>query len=202
MNNIPVADLKSCHPYKRISWSAIFIGALVGVGLGFLLNIFGLAIGIAAFSLSNAGALTLTLGGLIGLIIGIIVSMGVAGYAAGYLGRLYVPRRNLGIIYGFATWSLALILSSFLAAHLSDYVMTYSEGITKAQLVTQGSDTGVEPTAVKENSPARSNTQNANLKLAPSDLAWSALIVFILFFIGAVSTCVGACYGMVCQRDD
>jgi len=29
------------HTYKRISWTAIFIGALVGLGLGFLLNLFG-----------------------------------------------------------------------------------------------------------------------------------------------------------------
>jgi MFS family permease len=200
MENIPVADLNSCHSYKRISWSAIIIGALVGVGLGFLLNVFGIAIGLTAFTLSNAGALTLTIGGILGLIVGIIAAMGVAGYVAGYLGRLYAPRRNLGILYGFATWSLALILSAFLAAHLSDYVTSYSEGITKAQLVTQDSDSGVEP-ASQDNQP-NAEVKNASLKVSPSDLAWSAFIVFALFFIGAVSSCVGASCGMVCKHED
>ncbi|MDI9818552.1 MULTISPECIES: hypothetical protein [unclassified Legionella] len=188
------------HPFKRISWTAIFMGALVGLGLGFLLNLFGLAIGLSAFTLDNQGAMILAIGGMIGIIIGIIVSMVVAGYTAGYLGRLYCPKRNLGILYGFTTWSVALILSAVAAGHFSHYVAAYSSPVSNPIIITmdpaQPAQVGTEGTAGIANAPPiRANVPADNL-------AWSAFIVFILFFIGAVSACVGAHWGMSCRRDD
>ncbi len=48
---------------KRISWSAILIGAIVAVGLGFLLNMFCLAIGLSAFTLDDQGKTVVAVGG-------------------------------------------------------------------------------------------------------------------------------------------
>lgn len=45
---------KSTHDYqnyeKRVSWSAIIAGAFVGLGISFLLYVFGAAIGLSSFT--------------------------------------------------------------------------------------------------------------------------------------------------------
>lgn len=190
------------HQLIRLSWSAIFAGALVILGLGFLLNLFGLAIGLTAVTLSKDGANVMAIGGLIGILIGVIASMLVAGYASGYLGRLYCPNRNLGILYGFTTWSLGLILSAAVAVPLSSYVSAYTTTISHSTLVVTGTNkTGavaVESTPSSENK----NQQNIKVSASPSSLAGAAFIVFALFFIGAFFTCIGACWGMSCKRED
>lgn len=195
------------HHFKRISWSAVLVGALIGVGLGFLLNLFSLAIGLTAFNLNQAGTLVLAAGGFIGLIIGVIVSMFVAGYAAGYLGRFYCPQRNLGIVYGFTTWSLALLLAAVLGAQMSSYLSTYSNSISKSVLVispvSKTEAATSEPVMIKSVSTPNANNQKALTVTAPSNsLTYGAFCVFLLFFIGAVSACVGGCCGMKCKRDD
>ncbi|KTD16541.1 hypothetical protein [Legionella jordanis] len=189
------------HPFKRVSWTAIFAGALVGVGLGFLLNVFGFAIGLSAFTLNNQGATVLAIGGLIGIIIAVVVSMVVAGYTAGYLGRLYCPQRNLGILYGFLTWSVALILSAILAGHVSNFVGGYTNAATNSVNVSSQNANTVTPQITAQNQNASGNT-NVNVNASPRSLAWAAFIIFILFFIGAVSTCFGAHWGMSCRRED
>ena len=83
------------HPFKRISWTAIFVGAIVGMGLSFLLNLFGIAIGLSAFIVGSDDVIILAVGGIIGIMIGLIVSMLAAGYAAGYLSRFYCHNETL-----------------------------------------------------------------------------------------------------------
>lgn len=74
------------HLHNRISWSAILIGALVGIGLTFLLNLFCVAIGVSVFTVGNDGAIALVVDGIVSMLVGIIAAMVAAGYAAGYLG--------------------------------------------------------------------------------------------------------------------
>jgi hypothetical protein len=190
-------------PFKRVSWSAIFAGALVGMGLGFLLNLFGFAIGLSAFTLNEQGAAVLAVGGLIGVIIAVIASMATAGYTAGFLGRLYCPHRNLGILYGFLTWSVALVLSAILAGHVSNFVGGYTTAAASSVNIT--SKNNMTPSVNVQSTPTTGNaagTQNVNVNTTPRNLAWTAFIIFILFLIGAISACAGACWGMTCRRED
>ncbi|WP_419420592.1 hypothetical protein ACNVED_04625 [Legionella sp. D16C41] len=195
------------YPYgKRISWSAVFVGALVGVGLGFLLNLFGIAIGLTAFTVnSNTGATAVAVGGLIGMLIGIIASMVAAGYTAGYLGRHYAPKRNTGIIYGFTTWTLSLLLSAIVTAHIGNYVSNYTNTMAHTGGSTVGAKNNTMATAA--NSLTATSTQAGNggqnaVAASPESLAVSAFIVFALFFIGAIACCFGAVWGMNCKRVD
>ncbi|KTC93136.1 MULTISPECIES: hypothetical protein [Legionella] len=225
VNETPnVTNLHSC---KRLSWTAVFVGAIVGVGLSFLLGLFGAAIGLSIFSMGANGVTTLAVGGLIGIVLSIIVSMLVAGYTAGYLGRLYCPRRNLGVLYGFTAWSVALMLSALLTTHMSAYLSPYSAG--PAAQVNVGSPqalpssqapTTVAPTkgtnatsTTTENTSSpltvqtsASQSSNGNqvitVQASPNALAWGAFIFFGLFFIGAFFCCIGACWGMNCRRED
>ncbi|KTD07643.1 hypothetical protein [Legionella jamestowniensis] len=198
-----ITETNHCHHvFKRISWTAIFVGALVGVGLGFLLNLFGIAIGLSLFTLNQEGATVLAIGGLIGLLIGVIASMIVAGYAAGYLGRLYCPKRNLGILYGFTTWVISLILGAIMAGHMSSYVSTYTTHVSRAVATTQTTT----PNVTRDETSNQTTTAPAGTavpaNVSPDSLAWGAFMIFVLFFIGAVSTCIGACWGMSCKRED
>src|SRR5687767_10657531 len=75
-----------CRP-KAISWTAILAGALVGMGLTFLLNTFSIGIGLSLVRTTEDGLTSLAIGGFIGLLIGAIVSMFAAGFTAGCLGK-------------------------------------------------------------------------------------------------------------------
>ena len=207
MINEPLAIHEShchVHPFQRICWSAIFVGALVGVGLGFLLNLFSIAIGLSVVTINKEGAVALAIGGLIGVAIAVIASMITAGYAAGYLGRRYCPKRNLGILYGFITWSVALLLSATIMAHASQYVSAYAHTIAGPTVMISSPDTNGLRTLTVESTTSTVGKEQpvAKVIVSPGNLSCGAFILFGLFFIGALSTCVGACWAMTCERDD
>lgn len=196
--NYPEHAHCTVHPFKSILWTAILAGALVGVGLGFLLNLFGIAIGLSAFTLNN-GAYALAIGGLLGILIGIIASMLAAGYTAGYLGRLYNPNKKLGILYGFLTWTLSLLLGAVLAAHTSDYFGSYTRNNVNGPISVSTQNNKATPTANIQSTGSPTNPAlNVHIDAAPKHLAWTAFLIFALFFIGAISTCIGASWGMSC----
>lgn len=193
---VPVEQHCHTHPFKRICWTAIFVGALVGLGLGFLLHLFGIAIGLSAVTMNKEGGAALAMGGALGILISVIVAMFLSGYAAGYLGRPLCPKRNLGILYGFTTWSVSLLLAAALMSHMSQYASNYSQnflGTTANQKM--GKNTEV---IVAENKGAT----EALVITTASQLSSAACILFGLFFIGAISSCVGACCAMKCKKTD
>jgi hypothetical protein len=182
---------------SHLCWSAIFAGAFVGIGLGFLLHLFSVAIGLSAYSSgTDTGAQTILIGGMLGLLIGVIVSMGAAGYVAGYLGRLKHCYCHGGIIYGFVTWSMALVLSAVLIIPLTHYMSFYKYSLA---------NTVVAKTSTSQNMSSQAQQGNSATpledKATPKELAWSGWIMFVLFFIGAFASCLGACFGMICKRE-
>lgn len=201
---VKIPEQHYCNPYKRISWSAILIGALVGLGLSFLLNLFGIAIGLSAFTVDSEGGVALVAGGVIALIISTIAAMVVSGYAAGYLGRYYSPQRNLGIVYGFATWSAALVLSAVIGAHVSSYVTSYTNTISRSTVVMDHHNNAPASLVVHHDDNTNNDANQRSMKATTSadTLAWGAFSVFVLFFIGAIAACIGACWGMSSQRQD
>ncbi len=185
----------SVFPFKRISWTAIFVGALVGLGLTFLLTLFSVAIGLSAVTVNKSGTSAIAIGGLCGIAIAIVASMITAGYASGYLGRIYAPKRNLGILYGFTTWGVSLLLCTAVWSHIGQYAATYSQSVI-------GSTVVIENMGSAATNKDNSEQKTTKTKLPSANMACSAYIIFGLFFLGAFSTCFGACCGMRCERDD
>ena len=185
------------HLYlKCISWSAIVVGALVGIGLSFLLNLFSVAIGLSIVTTSKEGMMSLAIGGFVGLVISSIVSMFFAGTAAGYLGRSYCAKRNLGVLYGFTTWSLALILTALLTSHIGHYVSNYSDFITNPTVIVVTHDRNMP--AMSQSTQNNTSVVTVNAQKATNNLGITSFLIFILFFVGAIASCFGGYFGMAC----
>ncbi len=125
--------------------------------------------------------------------------MGAAGYVAGYLGRFQQCYCHGGVIYGFVTWSLALALSALLIMPFTKYSMFYKYSLAHSVVSkATASPTTPAPTAAE---PKKMMNDLASKPTTPSALAWSAWIMFILFFIGALSSCIGACCALCCRKE-
>ena len=194
-----VVTHQQCIARPHICWSAIFAGSFVGVGLGFLLHLFGIAIGLSAYSSSSSGATAVAIGGLLGLLIGVIVAMGTAGFVAGYLGRFHHCYCHGGVIYGFVTWSVALVLSAALVVLLNNYMSFYTNSLISSPAIAHIDSTNkVSSSTVELDKVVAHKTAAVTL----TELAWIGWIIFTLFFIGAIASCIGACWGMCCKREE
>lgn len=167
---------------KCLSWKPIFAGALVAIGLTFLLNLFSVAIGLTAFTTGSDGVEKLALSGLIATSIGVVASMFAAGWLTGYLGKHYCTKRHLGALYGFLAWCVALIIAIFLASHAQEYVRFYGHFISGTTVQMAGSTVA--------------GTVTASAELSPNTLVISTYIIFILFFLSAFSCSLGGHAGM------
>jgi hypothetical protein len=188
--------LESTHKCgaRCVSWTAIVIGSLIGIGLSFLLNLFSIAIDLSSFSTTQDGLITFAIGGFIGLAIGAFASMFVAGWVAGYLGRGFCIHRNFGALYGFATWSFALILMVLLTSHASGFTAYHTNFETS--LNPSVINTTISHSANPLEAAAttmRMSTQEENII---NNLGKTAFVTFILFFIGAVGSCIGGYFGL------
>jgi len=193
----------TCHiPHHRISWAAIFAGAFTGLGLGFLLQLFGMAINLSAYHVGSAGAeTTIAIGGFLGLLIGVFASMGTAGYVSGYLGKFHCTHHHAGAIYGFATWSLALLLAAVLMMPLSHYVSAWNNILAPHAAVSDMMSNPHEAAMDTDTEKKPANKAETPLsKAAPTTLAGSSWMLFILFFLGAFASCIGGCLGVGCRK--
>lgn len=195
----PNARLGWMH-HKCVSWSAIILGALVGVGLSFLINLFGLAIGLTAF-VTKDDTTSLAIGGFVGLIIGGVAAMFVAGWVSGYLARPACPKRHLGELYGFATWCLTLVFSIWLATGISDFVnrANYTvnpHGQSVMTTVNPNAPSATTAAGGTEGSQVTVNTANT-----VNPISVSIFATFFLFFIGALASAFGGRCGMRSRCD-
>lgn len=194
MNDIPVGREHRKCLFRCISWSAVIAGGLVGLGLSFLLNLFGVAIGLTAFSSTPDGITALAIGGFLGLLIGSFAVMFVAGWTAGYLGRPYTFNPDNGFVYGFLAWCLSLLLLVAFANPLANFVasMPGSPYDHTRGAVTRNYDQ--TPLATTD---ARNETEKKANETGKAGLA-----LFALFAIGALASCFGGHFGMRYRQDD
>ena len=204
-NCVVCKDGYTCgHKYvcgaRCISWSAIFVAALVALGLGFLLNLFSIAIGLSAYRMTPEGAQSLAMGGVVGLAIGGIAIMFFAGWIAGFLGRSRCYNHSCGGLYGFTTWCLALVITILLAAHVAKFVTTYKNFIAHPTYSSvQVTDNTAAPTV------STAPTANGDVAVVnPEKIAMDTFVVFLLFFLGALACTFGGHCGMrtCCKREE
>lgn len=190
---------KHIHCMRRPSWTAIFVGALVGVGIAFILNLFSVAIGLSALK-TNAGINTIAVGGFIGIAIATVVSTFVGGWTAGFLGKHFSLKNNLGVLYGFTSWCVALVITILLAFPTMKYVSIYSRFISNPTAMSWQPGMYHMQQQTMNTTPDTSANQASGMS-APNinTLAVGTFLIFVLFFLGALSSCFGGHFGM-CHR--
>ena len=100
---------------KRISWGAIFAGAVVAVVVGLLLNLLGLGIGLATFEFGpDDTAKGFGIAQAIWFTISSLASLFAGGWVAGHLSGL--PRRIDGALHGLVAWGLTTLLTVYLVS--------------------------------------------------------------------------------------
>jgi hypothetical protein len=190
-----------CCGIQCVSWSAIVAGALVSLGLNFLLNLFGIAIGLSALRTAHPGVMTLAVGGFMGLAIGVIAAMFFSGWVAGYLGRTCCFNRHCGALYGFITWCLSLLLTIVLAVHIGQFMSMRSHSLSHPTATVIVATINDDVSTLYEKNQKRTDftsneTTAINAEKAGNDLGKSLFLTFILFFLGAISSCFGGYCGL------
>jgi hypothetical protein len=131
------------RPFARVSWGAIFAGAVVALATQLVLTLIGGAIGLAILNPATGQSpsdTTLGVGAAIWLVISSLLSLFVGGYVAGRLGGTFN-----GWLHGLATWAtvttftlllLATAASGLVGAAfgLGAFAVSSSDKISRSQL--------------------------------------------------------------------
>lgn len=205
--------------HRSISWSAVFAGALVATGLGFLLHLFTTGLGLSSVTTDSAGMTSLAIGGFIWLLVTGYFSMFIAGWVSGILAQASA-QSHAGLLHGFTTWCIALIISIILATHASALINAaatplHGMNISAPTATAQPANThtastmevtadGVSMTDDQTNTPqATDNSQASNTsqgmtdaQKTSNDLGKGILATFFIFLVGAIGSCMGGYYGI------
>lgn len=203
MNQLSTTNSQHCYG-KRVSWSAIVVGALVMIGLNFLVNVFSASTGLAAFTTNQDGLTSLAIGGFIGMLIGVIAVMFVGGWLAGYLGKSFSNSSCSGITHGFAAWCLALVITivtmTQFAQFVSNNLYSMTEQTPGALRLTTGDKPPLAAQQTKNNTDTSNIETSVNAEKAANNLGNASFGIFILFLAGAITSCFGGYYGYRSQE--
>jgi hypothetical protein len=151
---------------SRISWGAIFAGALTAIVVAFLLNLLGLGIG-----LTTIDPMTETKP-FEGLGTGTLIWWGISNLAALFIGGMVagrmsgLPANSDGGLHGFLAWALYLIISFYLVtstiggifngmASAASSIFTQSDASKIAQALQNAEQQGTDNTNTSINSIKR-----------------------------------------------
>lgn len=194
----------NCQPSdKAISWNAVLGGAFVALGLTFLFNLLTIAIGLSLFTQNTAGKMILTYSGFAWILLGIFFILFISGWVAG---RIVSYKHSLhcanGVLHGFLCWTVYLIISLFVLSHMAS---DSAAVLIKSTLVYADTNTTeVEASNAVDPEDSTTSTQIAKNTQTTQNIHKRGLATFATFFIfllGAVGSCVGACYGIsACKK--
>lgn len=195
------AQLETGHSINCLSWSAVIVGALVAVALGFLLNIFGMAINLSAYTNTSEGTTTFVVAGFLSMVLSTMIVLFFSGWISGYLGRSYCLNPNFGLLYGLVTWCLALFLMVVLSSSVGDFMNSQYSSVTSSASERFANHTKhpLADTIQKgiKGIGGASHQSSAHSETADNkDVSKALYLVFILFFVGAISSCYGGYVGM------
>lgn len=132
----------------RVSWGAIFAGAISAIALTALLSLLGLGIGLGSFDPaqgdSAAGVPKMTL---LWWAVVSILATGIGGFIAARLAG--IPRSLTGALHGLAVWSVATIVTLWLATTAVGFALgAASSVVSTTARVASGAVTTVGGAAV------------------------------------------------------
>jgi hypothetical protein len=178
------------HHLGHITWTAIIIGTLVALGIGFLFSLFNVGIGLYSFTMDPQMLGNIAIVGYIWLIISGIITLFIAGWVAGRIGSFSHLKRKFGILFGFSTWTLALIVTLAMTSHINSLVPSRVH-IVSPPAATSGMIQTVSGPNITVNTEKVTNT-----------IGKITLATFVLFLLSAIASCVGGYVGMRVHPED
>lgn len=179
---------------KRLSWTAVISGAIVGFGVNFLLNLLSLAIGLSSFSYTSLNSISFSLPGFSGFIIVAIISMFATGWVAGILSNTQVQLKWWGALYGFIAWGICLIFTTLIITNMIQFSIFHSNFTSQPNFVsiriTNDAPMLTEVKTSTDRIPAAVESE-----MATKTIILNAYVTFSLFLIGAISSGVGGYLG-------
>lgn len=131
---------------ERMSWGAIFGGAVAALGLWMMLSSFGVAVGLTSIdpqdpgSLKSAGMFT-GIWNLVAAIAALLVGGLVAGRAGG------AETRVGGALHGLVMWGLAMLAGAWLAGNILSSAVNTAVSVGSAVAQTAGAAVGAAASA-------------------------------------------------------
>ena len=127
-------------PVRRISWGAIFAGAVVAITVQLILSLLGTSIGMSTIDPlqhSSPDASTFGIGAGIWWGISSIISLFAGGWVAGHLAG--VPDKTDAMLHGIVTWGLATIATVYLLASIVGSIVSGGASVAGAAATAAGS---------------------------------------------------------------
>ncbi|WP_225000165.1 hypothetical protein [Cesiribacter sp. SM1] len=143
--------------FRRISWGAIFAGALVAIVVMLLLNLLGIGIGLGSINpVEESNAFSgLGTGAIIWWVVSNLIAIFAGGYVAGRLAG--VPLRTASTLHGILAWCLYTLVSFWILTTAIGSIISGVGSIMSGAISAAGS--GIE--AVSGNS-GNNQDQNSN----------------------------------------
>jgi hypothetical protein len=182
---------KKIIPY--ISWSAVYAGAITGVGLNFLMNLLALGLGLASFSVSVSGETRFSGWGFLSFVISALCAMFTTGWVAGKLTPHILEKRRWGLFYGFLSWSLLLIFTVILITNFIQYAAFHSNFTSNLIEIKLRNSAPMLTTTTAHAIP--NSPLSLNIETHKKVITLNALLTFLLFFIGAIASALGGLLG-------
>ncbi|WP_133140856.1 hypothetical protein [Legionella genomosp. 1] len=185
---------KNNRKENKLNWSALFAGAIGGVGLNFLLNLLALAIGLSSFSIAQDGSTRFSFAGYSLFCFSAFIAMFFTGWLAGKLSSGLLLKKTWGMVHGFLAWCLLLLFTVMLITNLIQYTAFHAN--FTSNLV------GIK---ISANSPMVTETQSEHkgvsaipdTEKAKKILRINSFQTFFLFLTGALASCLGGYLGFV-----
>lgn len=178
---------------KPISWTAILAGALVGVGVNFLLNLLALGLAMACFSVALSGKTEFSFFGFMWFWFSAILAMFTTGWVAGILTPPLLPHRAWGILYGFLAWALLLIITVIIITNMIQFTAfhgNFTSNLVAVKLTNNAPMLTETVSGKVANAPL-----SINLELGKKVIVLNAFLTFLLFCTGGIASCIGGYLG-------
>lgn len=155
---------------SRVSWGAIFAGAVIALGTMILLGMMGSAIGFGSIDPGTGNPFSgIGIGAAIWWIITSVVALGIGGFVAGRLSG--IPDKSSSSAHGAAVWGVVTIFTLWFAASAVGSVFNTATGALTGAARVAGNVAGTAAqTATAPNSPVDVNVTQGQIEAAAQDV--------------------------------
>jgi hypothetical protein len=152
--------------HKRISWGAVFAGVVIAIAIMIVLNLLGLAIGLATIDPATGetpGARPLSIGAGIWWIVSALIALYAGGWIASRLAGAF--RNETGTIHGLLVWATATLAMVWMASSALGALVggTFSALGTGAEVAGRAGAAGAQ--AVAQAMPGEGSLQGVRSEL-------------------------------------